>query len=299
MRIRLALLAATLCALAMAGGTQVGAAPSPGTKIIFHGTDTIREIGANGGGARTLDHEVGGSGAVGPRIADVAVPDSGRRIVAVWGRNRDVGRSLVLISKILLFRPDGSGRDVRFGPFADKPIRTVAISRDGRFIAFDRSGDLYTARTARGGMRRILGSHIQAPAFSPDGQKIAFEQNTSGDQDIWIVNRDGTGLHRLTDQPGDETDPAFSPDGRLIAYSSDIRSEGLRLMRADGSGKRSLIPTGTGELAHPDFSPGGGSLVYLGQHNGRFRFFTIRIDGTKRRLVSARVGGKGPQWVRR
>ena len=299
MRSRISAIGATLLLLGAIGATQVGAADSPNTRIVFHGYDNIREIRANGGNARTLDRETGGGGALAPIVSDVAVPDSGRRIVAVVQKNADLGRSLVPVSKILLFRGDGTHRSVRFGPFGDEVIRTIAISADSRFIAFDRSGDLYVARTGRGPMRRILEGRIQAPAFSPNGQKIAFEQNTSGNQDIYVINRDGSGLRRLTSGEEDETDPVFSPNGRLIAFARDTAGGEVRIMRANGSADRTIVRTGAGELTHPDFSPGGGSLVFIGKRSGSFRLFTIRTNGANRRIVNREVAAKGPQWVRR
>ena len=287
-------LLAVLCA------TQVGAAPSPNTRIVFHGFDNIREIGANGGNARTLQRETGGNGALTPQVKDVAVPDSGRRIVAVVQKYADVGRGpLVPVSKVLLFRGDGTHRSVRFGPFGDEVIRTIAISADSRFIAFDRNGALYVARTGRGPMRRILETNVQAPAFSPDGERIAIERNISGNQDIWVINRDGSGLRRLTSSNADETDPVFSPDGRLIAFGSDVDGGQVRVMRADGSRVRTVARSGAFELTHPDFSPGGNALVFIGRREGSFRLFTVRTDGSNRRIVSRTVGAKGPQWVRR
>ena len=298
MRLRLTTAIGVFCAAVVFGASQVGAATSSHTRLVFHGFTNVREMGINGGQVRTLDQETGGGGALSPVVSDVSAPDSGRRIVAVVQKNADVGRGLVPVSKILTFLGDGTQRRVRFGPFGDEVIRTVAISADSRFIAFDRQGDLYVARTGRGPMRRVLSGRIQAPNFSPDGRKIVFEQNTSGNQDIYVVNRDGSGLRQLTSGEADETDPVYSPDGRLIAFASDTGGGEVRIMRANGSAERTVVRTGAGELTHPDFSPGGGSLAFSGKREGRFRFFTIRIDGSNRRIVNRAVGGKGPQRVR-
>jgi TolB protein len=188
---------------------------------------------------------------------------------------------------------------VRFGPFGDEVIRTVAISADSRFIAFDRNGDLYVARTGRGPMRRIAVDRIQAPAFSPDGERIVFEQNNSGNQDIWMIKTDGSDMRRLTSSNADETDPVFSPNGRLIAFGADVDGGQVRLMRPNGSRVRTVVRSGASELTHPDFSPGGNALVFIGRREGSFRLFTVRIDGSNRRIVSRTVGAKGPQWARR
>jgi TolB protein len=62
---------------------------------------------------------------------------------------------------------------------------------------------------------------VSEPAWSPDGQHIAFAGSRnlkSGGYlttDLFVMNADGSGLRRLAKLPGDEHDPDWSPDGRL------------------------------------------------------------------------------------
>ena len=46
---------------------------------------------------------------------------------------------------------------------------------------------------------------------------LAFVSERDGNSEIYVMNVDGTGLLRLTDNPGRDTDPAWSPDGKRIA----------------------------------------------------------------------------------
>ena len=71
------------------------------------------------------------------------------------------------------------------------------------------------------------GAYDSAPAWSPDGSKIAFESNADvggdnpeGDMEIWTMNADGTGATQLTRNAAHDEGPAWSPDGRLLAYTS-------------------------------------------------------------------------------
>ncbi|MBN1382122.1 MAG: PD40 domain-containing protein [Deltaproteobacteria bacterium] len=81
------------------------------------------------------------------------------------------------------------------------------------------------------------------PAWKPDGRKIAFTSNRSGNYDIWTVNPDGTGLIRLTTSDMDEKYPSWSPDGTKIAYVTFDPNKGiwggyhLSTMNADGTGQ--------------------------------------------------------------
>lgn len=89
---------------------------------------------------------------------------------------------------------------------------------------------------AAGAPRRISTGY--APAWSPDGRRLAFVVARVGDAQIYAMNADGKELRRLT-PAGTHLLPAWSPDGRWIAFLS-IRGGDLALwvMRPDGSGQR-------------------------------------------------------------
>jgi serine/threonine protein kinase/Tol biopolymer transport system component/Tfp pilus assembly protein PilF len=56
------------------------------------------------------------------------------------------------------------------------------------------------------------------PRWSPDGQRIAFTSRRTGDYELWIMNRDGSGLRQLSQSGGGHYSP-WSADGSMIAYS--------------------------------------------------------------------------------
>src|SRR5262249_11073408 len=51
------------------------------------------------------------------------------------------------------------------------------------------------------------------PAWSPDGSKIAFTSNRDGNPEIYIMNKDGSGLRRITQNPAIDEAPTWSPSG--------------------------------------------------------------------------------------
>nr|MBA3872932.1 PD40 domain-containing protein [Anaerolineae bacterium] len=56
------------------------------------------------------------------------------------------------------------------------------------------------------------------PAWSPDGQQIAFVSNDRGQYTIFLMDALGRGIHRLTDSPMNNFSPTWSPDEHTIAY---------------------------------------------------------------------------------
>jgi Tol biopolymer transport system component len=81
------------------------------------------------------------------------------------------------------------------------------------------------------------------PMYSPDGLKLVFISTHDGDPEIFIMNADGTGIKKLTDNSAVDAAPSWSPDGGKIVFTSD-RSGAFELyrMNSDGS-QQQMIPT--------------------------------------------------------
>ncbi len=115
-------------------------------------------------------------------------------------------------------------------------------SPDGTKIVFVRDGRLYVMNPDGSNVAALAADSISGaayPAWSPDGHKIAFTWD--GDPDtqgvhIWVINPDGSGLARLTDDTANDCDPTWSPDGTRIAFMrvSPFDRE-IFVMNADGS----------------------------------------------------------------
>jgi TolB protein len=56
------------------------------------------------------------------------------------------------------------------------------------------------------------------PAWSPDGKRIVFGSNRSGEYRIWVMSSDGADPQLLVDVPGRCTSPKWSPDGKWISF---------------------------------------------------------------------------------
>ena len=100
---------------------------------------------------------------------------------------------------------------------------SVAVSPDGRTLAIDLQGSIWTVPSAGGTAKRITDIYNDArqPVWSPDGKWIAFFAYRDGGYDIWAMAPDGTHQHKLTWGPFDDREPAWSHDGTRIAFSSD------------------------------------------------------------------------------
>lgn len=202
--------------------------------------------------------------------------------------------------QIYTMLPNGTRvRQVSHVPGSQENSMFPSRAPGGRRLAFsDAAGgteDIYTINIDGTGQRRITsgGADELAPAWSPDGKRIAFARfQTDGRGALWTMAPDGSHQRRLT-TPAFNSGflPIYTPDGRHIVYESSKGGlvAAVWIMNADGTNQRRLTPAhfeGTPWDVSPD-----GQHILLGNHQNtalQTALFVMSIDGTRlRRLTSA------------
>ncbi len=136
-----------------------------------------------------------------------------------------------------------------------------------------------------------------APAWSPDGGRIAFLRNG----ELWILRVDGGAERRLADaadfHPFSEahvTTPSWSPDGQEIAFIGPGMK--ISVARADGSGVRKLT-SGLDRQVSPAWSPDGGRIAFVSDRADSWDIWSIKPDGTgTQRLTDRQQDETLPAW---
>jgi TolB protein len=150
------------------------------------------------------------------------------------------------------------------------------------------------------------GANALAPTVEPaDTQvvlgvvpgRIAFQTNRDGNNEIYVMNGDGTGLTNLTNNPADDVVPTWSPDGKKIAFSSnrDGNNE-IYVMNTDGSRLTRLTDT-SGDDFGPAWSPDGKKIAFLSNRDGNDEIYVMNADGSAQINLSNDPAGQGtPTW---
>jgi eukaryotic-like serine/threonine-protein kinase len=115
--------------------------------------------------------------------------------------------------------------------------------------------DLFIADRAGTPPRRLTDDIAQdiVPRWSPDGRWIAFLSDRGGKYEIWKVRPEGSGLAKLTHEPGREViAPVWSPDGRKLLYQ--IRNVNSYIIDAERPGTEQT-PQGLAGQPPPGFIP--------------------------------------------
>ena len=135
-------------------------------------------------------------------------------------------------------------------------------------------------------------------AWSPDGERVAFGSDRSGEMNLWLLSlRDGR-TRRLTSGAGGDYQPNWSPDGRSLVFFSG-RANAIDIWRYDFEGESlTRLTQGEGININPFFSPSGEQVAFLSDRDGRLEVFVMNADGSGvRQLTTCGASGHFLRWI--
>lgn len=178
---------------------------------------------------------------------------------------------------------------------------SVAVSPDGRTLAIDLQGSLWTLPATGGEAHRITDvfSDARQPVWSPDGRQLAFFAFRDGGYDLWAIAPDGSNLRQLTWGTFDDREPAWSPDGTRIAFSSDRGQKGYEIWTLDlRSGALAQVTREGAENRQPAWSPDGRGLVYSSLRGRESSIRAVDLgSGVARELRGGAARFDAPTWA--
>ncbi len=165
----------------------------------------------------------------------------------------------------------------------------LTIVREGA-IAFDASRvrellweqDIVDGVAQQPGRNLLAGeARDRQPRYSPDGKRLRFSSNRSGNLDVWEINLETEELRQITDDRAQDWDPSFTADGEGLLWSTD-RTGVFEVWSAaaDGTGARQLSRDGI-DAENPVTAPGGEWIVYWSANSTKDGIWRMRPDGSE------------------
>ena len=141
-----------------------------------------------------------------------------------------------------------------------------------------------------------------SPSYAPDGSRITFNSDRGGSQQIYVMDADGSKVHRVSFGDGRYATPVWSPRGDLIAFTKMRRGRFyIGVMRTDGSGERLLTESFLDE--GPTWAPNGRVIMFFRQartradgSGGESLLWSVDLTGRNMRRVVTPLDASDPAW---
>jgi Tol biopolymer transport system component len=129
-------------------------------------------------------------------------------------------------------------------------------------------------------------------AWSPDGTRIAFNSDRTGDMNIWVYSFADAGATQVTRGPGGDYQPRWSSDGqRLVFFSARSGNADIWAVDIDTGTLTQLTQDECLEI-NPFYSPNEKHIAYHSDHDGRRELWVMNADGSNQRQLT-HVGASG------
>ncbi len=179
-----------------------------------------------------------------------------------------------------------------------------AWSSDGQWLAYVSYArgkpDIYikNLKDNIGSIINYKGINI-SPDWMPGELKLAATLSYQGNQEIYLLTREGEIIKRVTKSWGSNVSPKFSPDGSALAFTSSRTGNPQIYIQAADSQEAQRITFNGKYNTSPAWSPDGKKIAYVGIEQNKINIFVIPVDpfiGTPVQLTVNQGDNEDPCW---
>ncbi|HFQ91393.1 MAG TPA: Tol-Pal system protein TolB, partial [Chromatiales bacterium] len=149
--------------------------------------------------------------------------------------------------------------------------------------------------------KRILISHHpglnSAPAWSPDGKRLALVLSKGGNPDVYILDLDSRKLRRVTRSFAIDTEPVWSPDGSALVFTSDRGGRPQLYRVALGDGKVQRLTFEGRYNARASWSPDGKYIAMVNGDRGKYRIAVLDLASGAMRVLTDTALDESPSFA--
>ncbi|HEX8736038.1 MAG TPA: S41 family peptidase [Pyrinomonadaceae bacterium] len=180
-------------------------------------------------------------------------------------------------------------------------IADVSLSPKGERVLFGARGEIFSAPGEKGATRNLTqssGVHDKFPRWSPDGSRIAYISDKSGEEEIWLVQQDGSKPAEQITRGGKAMRyaPEWSPDGKYIAFSD--KDGKVYVLTLATKQFVQIADSPQGQVRDYTWSPRGNHLAFsMPEENGLSSVYIwSEADRTTKKVTDSMFNEFNPAW---
>ncbi len=180
-------------------------------------------------------------------------------------------------------------------------IESASLSPKGERVLFGARGDIFSAPVEKGPVRNLTNTsnaHEKWPRWSPDGSKVAYISDRSGEEELWIVAQDGASKPEQITTGGKAFRyfPEWAPDGKRIVFGD--KDGRLFVVTVEDRKLTEIAHSTRGAILDYRWSPRGNHLAFSMNHPNGFGSVYIwsASDGKTHSVTSEYFDSGIPAW---